>query len=123
MASSTAMFSSPGTPNMCLTPSFSRQRTKSSAAVIRDLPSDIAKVLGRRSTLSWPFLVADEVTVELDRVIDGRRQCHLARTHDEGVQLLGRRPGMGAPLGNERDVATGSIDAVNHQIACARHRH
>ena len=54
---------------------------------------------------------------------DRRGQGHLRGVQDDGVQLVGRWSGMCADLGYEGDVAFWSIDAVDHEIARARHPH
>jgi hypothetical protein len=45
-------------------------------------------------------------------MIDRRRQRHMGRAHDEGVQLVRRRSGMGAHLRDERDMPLRGVDAV-----------
>jgi hypothetical protein len=63
------------------------------------------------------------VFVELDRMTQRQRHRDVGRPEDERLHLLGRGAGVGAALGDERDVPTGGVDAVDHQVADTRHRH
>src|SRR5213592_4057587 len=54
---------------------------------------------------------------------DRRRERYGRWVDDERVQLVVRRPGVGADLVHERHVALGRIDPVDDEITRALHRH
>src|SRR6266850_567928 len=63
-------------------------------------------------------LVTHEVVVQLRRVRHAARRPRARRGDDEGLHLRGRRTGVRAVLGDERDLV-----AVDHEVAGARHAH